>query len=415
MAGFNCKKIIFALFIAAIVALCPFFSPGLAAPTREMPKRHFLSWESSHRPEEFRRIVKKSKPLRRFKVSCRRISKLKSSTFWNRRPYQFAAPFIANGRLYVGADSGFFYAFDIGKKKKLWTFKTEGPIHGRPHALDDTVFVADTKAFVYAIDANSGQEKWRTKLDVEIFSEPVPYADKLYVVDSSGRLYALQKDSGFEAWHTDPSEKSFGFSIRRQATPVVADGLVITGTSAGTVIAYRADTGDIAWVKQVGNKQSQLYDVDSEPLVTDGKMYVSSADGILACLDVKTGNILWTANAGGPNDIKLSEGKLFAAGQGILTALDPESGSIFWQQDFETPEISTPAGGEHFVAVASTMDKFYLVDSETGDVVYEHYIRKGSFSDPFTVGDRVYLLINNGKLYSYKIRELKPLKVRGEK
>ncbi len=397
------------IFAAALMA-----SEAFAA-VKSRPKTHFLSWESLNRPEEVRRYASEQGSLRRFKISKDRIAKLKKSSFWNKRPYQFASPIVENGRLYVGCDAGRFYAFDVPRGKKVWEFKSEGPVQARAALSDGTVYLADTKAFVYALDAESGAERWRARLDSEVLATPLVSGTRLIVTDLSGRIYALDRGTGGRIWNTDTADKGLGFSVRRASSPIEVGGRIIIGTSSGSVIAYNSGDGTVAWVRQIGDRQSRIHDVDSRPLSAGGSVFVSSADGNFAALNPVDGGVLWTSEAGGVNDPIFHEGRIYASGDGVLTALSPESGTISWQQDLETPEISSPAGGERFVVVATTTDKFYIIDSENGDIIYDRFIRKGSFGDPVIDGEHLYILSNSGALYGFKLKEMPPKKMREPK
>jgi outer membrane protein assembly factor BamB len=400
--------------LAAVWVAFPFFL-GSEALARQRPKTHFLSWESLRRPEEFRRLDKRVRPLRRFNLSRRRVVKLKKSSFWNRRPYQFSTPLVYEGRIYLGVDAGFFYAVDMSPPSKRWTFRAEGPIQAQASAADDAVYFGDCKGFVYALERASGDLLWKVKLDAEIMAKPLVAGNRLYVVTMSGRLFALDRQRGVEIWHTDASERGFGFAVRRCADPVLKNGLIYVGTSAGTLFAYRASDGQIVWVRQLGDRRSMVYDLDSTPLFAHNCLYVTSSDQRLSCLGPTEGRVVWSIDVGGANDLLFHKDRLYVSDGGSLYAVEPATGQLLWQQDLETPGLSAPAAGKDFIAIVSTSDKLYLIDDDTGDIVYERYIRKGSFGDPVVVGDQVFVLSNSSRLFSFRVRELPPRKVRGEK
>lgn len=370
--------------------------------------RHYLSWESRGRSQQMRRYAHQRLSLYRYKVSRDKIKKLKKASFWNKRPYQFSTPVISEGILYVGVDASRFYAIDASREKKIWEFETEGPVQGKAAITDGTVYFGDSKTFIYALDAATGEEKWRSRLDNEILATPLVSGGRVYVADMTGRLYALDRATGSQIWHTSSSDRNIGFSIRRASSPVEVGGMIVVGTATGSVVAYRLGDGSVAWIRQIGDRQSQVYDVDAMPLVSGGRIYVSSADGALAAIDASSGQVLWVTDGGGPNDLLLVDDRIFAASGGVLTSIDANSGSTLWQQDFKTPEISSPVANDHYVAVVSTTDKFYLVDRETGDVVYDRFVRRGALGDPIVDGDHIYLLSNSSALWSFKVRELPP-------
>jgi outer membrane protein assembly factor BamB len=126
------------------------------------------------------------------------------------------------------------------------------------------------------------------------------------------------------------------------------------------------------------------------------------------------GEILWGVPAGGANDLLYHDGVLYASGAGMLAAIDPATGSKFWEQNLDTPGISSPAGGKGYIAVVSTQDKLYLVDQYNGDIVFERYVRRGSFGDPFILGDELFVVANTSRLFSFYVHE-KEKKVKKQK
>ncbi len=379
-------------------------------------KRHYTSQESHQRSKKYRRGMRYggSDAYKRFKVKKDKISKLKKSSFWNKRPYQFSTPLVADGRLFVGVDAGLFYAFDVERGKKLWKFKTKGSVQSKAAFFNATVFFGDAKGVLYALDAADGTVKWERPLDTEVLAAPLILGTRLYIPTMSGRLYALDTSTGVEYWHTAADEREFGFSIRRCATPVAGNGFIYQGTATGDVKAVSQADGHIAWVSKLGSRESQVYDVDSTPLLHEGRLFTASADGLLYSLNPADGSIEWTSDAGGVGDIIYKDGKLYSTGGGNLYALDPASGLIFWSQDFEKPAVSSPAAGDGFITVVSTIDKIYIVESASGDIVYERYIRKGSLGDPIVYDDEhIYVLSNSGRLFGFHVKRIEPKKKKG--
>jgi len=378
---------------------------------RHSVKRHFLSWESLRRPEQFRNLEKlELRSNRRIALSRRRIVRVAKSPFWHARPYQFSTPLLSDDKLYIGVDSGYFFGIDIRMSSKMWTFRTDGSVQSKAAISGKTVFFGDCKANMYAVSSDSGKLIWKEKLDTAIMSTPFIDGNVLYVSTMSGRLYALRISDGSELWHTYPEERNFGFSVRKQSSPIGGSGLIFIGTSAGLLEAFHQNDGTVAWLKTIGNRNDSLFDVDDRPLFINGKLYVTSADGILVCLDAKTGRILWDASAGGVNDPIYYEGKLYVTGGKKLSCVDPSSGRIYWEQELNVLGLSSPVAGKRYIAVVSTTNKLYLIDSDTGDILFERYVRKGSFGDPVISDDILYVLSNTGRLFSFKISELKPRK-----
>jgi len=382
------------------------------------PKRHFTSQEAQKRPEQYRReqFYGVSDAWRRFKVKKDKISRLKKSSFWNKRPFQFSTPLVANETLFVGVDAGVFYAFRVPRGKKMWKFKAEGPVQSEPAYSEGTVYFGDGKGIFYALDAEQGSVRWQVALDTEILAAPLVIGPRVYIPTMSGRLYALDASTGIEYWHTSADEKEFGFSVRGSSSPSEGLGLIFQGTATGDVRAIRQSDGQVIWETRIGNPRNRVYDVDSQPLLIEGQLFAASADGLLYSLDPRDGSVNWASDAGGANDIAYRNGRLYTTGGSNLYCVDPATGLIFWSQDFEKPAMSAPALGDGFITVVSTIDKIYIVESATGDIAYERYVRKGSLGDPTVVDDRyVYILSNSGRLFSFEVRRVEPKQKKGRR
>ena len=411
------KRIVFLIAIMPVVVILgSCLSAEAIAYVDKRPQMHFTSQELHNRPEKYRMMRASVRSLRRIDVTRGLVIKLKPSTLWNKRPYQFSTPEIDGKKLYVGVDSGYFYSIGINPPKKLWFYKAEGPVQAKALASGDDVFFGDCKGYAYSLNAENGKLNWKIQLDAEIMARPLAVGDMIYIFTMSGRLFALDKKRGVELWHTDASERSFGFSVRRAADPVLYNGVIYIGTSAGTLFAYREVDGALLWARQLGDRQSMVYDLDSTPLFIEDKLYVASADGQLFCMDPTNGTVIWSIGVGGADDMLYHEGRLYVSGgSGNLYAVDPASGNLLWEQDLETAGISSPAGGKNYVTVVTTDKKLYIIDADNGDIIFDRYVKKGSFGDPVVLGDKLIVLANTGRLFTFKIRELPPRKKSSKK
>ncbi len=387
-----------------LVALIFSAQAAVAARKYAKPKKHFLSWESANAHDQMKPWRKIARPERSFEVRKRKVVRLKKPSFFDRKPVQFATPVHQDGQIFVGSTAGLFYAVDMRLNDKDWYFSTEGGIEAPAAVNGGSVYVGDIKGYAYSFDTASGRLNWKVLLGNEILGAPLVKGDRVYLVTMDGRLFALNRATGAELWHTDAMERQVGFTVRRQSSPIHYDGMIIYGTSRGTLVAYGEDA-NLVWVRMLGQPQSQVMDVDSRPLVVNGKIYATSADGVLFCLDPRDGNVLWSVGGGGANDLLYHDGKIYATGGGTLMALDPESGSVFWEQNVERKGISSPAGGKGYIAVVSTKDKLFLIDQINGDIVYDRFIRRGSYGDPIVVGDQLYVLANTSRVFSFEIHE----------
>jgi outer membrane protein assembly factor BamB len=143
-----------------------------------------------------------------------------------------------DGTIYAGLKNNDFLAINPSGRL-LWRFRLDGLPAGDPAvAVDGTVYVG-TRAGTLAALSHLGRPQWTITLPGAIIRAPaVDGAGTIYLVAADRRLYALT------AWG------EFKWSLPIPAVPtalaVEAGGVVLVGTSEGSLIAVRP-SGDVAW------------------------------------------------------------------------------------------------------------------------------------------------------------------------
>jgi outer membrane protein assembly factor BamB len=155
------------------------------------------------------------------------------------------------------------------------------------------------------LDASTGRQKWRTDApgkpggaDFENSATPCVAGGRCYVLGSTGFLYCLNVQDGGIVWKGKiPSGATNSSSV------VVAEGKAII-TVAGAMLAFKTDTGDLAWQQHGG------YSAASPVLWTSGgKTFVIGGSGKqLSCVDVADGALLWKTAPGGNNSTPVIAG-----------------------------------------------------------------------------------------------------------
>ena len=332
------------------------------------------------------------------------VVKLKQNSFFNRKPYQFAKPVVDGDKIFVGVQRGFFYGIDAKRGKKLWVYRTQGPIYASARVEGDIVYFSDFKGTVYALNKETGKLIWISKVDGEVMSAPLLLEDKIYVVTLARELAQLDRATGNILWQTSQPFRERGFSIVGAADPVFAEGRILAGFSDGSFAAFNPANGDMIWSKQLGERSAEFRDVDGTVLLAGGLAYVSSAEGRMFALNPKTGEIVWEAPFGGVNDAALADDLLYVTAGGVVYCVKAASGEQIWEQALDIPGISSPALYDKWLAVVATKGKIYFVDRINGDVLYGYYVKGGSYSSPIMVENRLYLLSNASRLYAFQYK-----------
>jgi polyvinyl alcohol dehydrogenase (cytochrome) len=140
----------------------------------------------------------------------------------------YAQPTVVRGRLFVGTDTGSFYALNAETGCVYWTFQAKSGVRATASVgrvgntgTRSAVFFGDLKGNVYALDARSGRLIWTTRVEEHVTSRitaaPTLHDGVLYVPVSSweefaasaplfscctsvGKIVALQAATGATLW-----------------------------------------------------------------------------------------------------------------------------------------------------------------------------------------------------------------------
>jgi eukaryotic-like serine/threonine-protein kinase len=205
---------------------------------------------------------------------------------------------------YVGSADRRVYALDAATGATRWTTTTGGRVLDPPAVADGVVYVRARDGNAYALDAATGAIIWTASIGGSPMfglppgtSSPAVADGMVYVAGLyNGRLYALDAATGATMWTA-----TRGFTVG--GTPAVADGVVyaLLGTGLGTadLLALNADTGAVVWTVLGGPLSSPS---SVSPVVANGVLYSGTVAGVLGARNPATGAILWSdGTAGGSN------------------------------------------------------------------------------------------------------------------
>ncbi len=230
----------------------------------------------------------------------------------------YGQPTIVDGRVFVGADTGYVYALDQATGCVRWSFQADAGVRSavtvgslaatRASAtrvseasaseVSTVAYFGDLNGNVYALDVASGRQVWKVSVDAHaltrITASPVLHAGRLYVSVSSmeegastsprypcctfrGSVVALRADTGAQVW------KTYTIPEAPKPTRVNSAGIQQFGPSGGSV--WSSPTID--------PRRNALY-------VGTGNAYsrpVASTTDSLMAFDLSDGRVLWSVQA----------------------------------------------------------------------------------------------------------------------
>lgn len=317
---------------------------------------------------------------------------------WN--PSETATPVLddAETRLYVATHDGAVRCRFRGRTS--WIYQASGAVLAAPAIAGETLFVAGGDGVVYALNRFTGALRWRADLREELTTVPLVSEGRVFVMSSEQSVTALDAKDGKSLWkyHRDPPG---GFTIRGDARPELAHGLLYAAFADGTVAAVQPEDGVVRWSRQVSGTGDYL-DVDSLAAPeSDSRIYVASAKAGILALDAANGDIAWSAPLPGANHVLVEGLRVIGGGRGALVAFDRAGGGTLWKLNLGRDRFPTqPVAVSGLVLVAQDRGPLMTVDLQTGEALNAFDPGSG-FSQPVLALPRVaYVLSNGGALYS---------------
>lgn len=301
-----------------------------------------------------------------------------------------ASPVIAGSTMYVGAENGNLYAFNLKDRSLLWLFHARGGIASTPAVAGGLIYFLSRDGRFHALDAGTGAPRWTFQTQGESFfsahglygadpatgpapdpwdlylSSPVVHQGKVYFGSSDERLYALDAASGKLAW-------AFKTGGVIHSSPAIGGKMVLVGSWDGVLYALDADSGEERWrfKTQTEQKHSILLGIQSSPTVDQDSVYIGARDGYLYALDLASGARKWRYDAqnswvvGTP---AMDADKLYVgtSDTGLLLALDKRTGREAWRYDTQVWTFSSPLLVGGTLWTATMKGTLHALDAASG-------------------------------------------------
>ncbi|HGK6630286.1 TPA: outer membrane protein assembly factor BamB [Legionella pneumophila] len=218
------------------------------------------------------------------------------------------------------------------------TRKTNEYLNIKPAIRGDIIYTADASGLVQAVSKKDGQIKWSTSLKNNIVSGPTVADGYLVVGTNASTLVLLNQSDGKEIWQNKVSAEVL-------APPALSHQKVIAKTIDGKVYAIDAVNGKQLWVADHG-APSLVLKASSSPIIVDNLVLVGFSDGKLDALELQTGRLIWQRSIAygmGASDVErlvdidsdpiISNNVAYLATyQGYVGALSLSNGQFIWRK-----------------------------------------------------------------------------------
>jgi outer membrane protein assembly factor BamB len=229
---------------------------------------------------------------------------------------------------------------------------------------------------------------WTSSLNDSVTTSPAVAVGKVFVGTSGGKFYALDLATGGIIWTLN-----VGSPI--SAAPAYCDGGVFFGTqNPGEIYAVNASTGLVSWLYEASPGAA----VYSSPAVVNGMVISGSSDGSLLCLNESNGELLWNTHMGSGrlSSPAVQNGTVFVSTTMGAYAVDMLTGTLIWHFVTSWPVTSCPAVADGLVFVAEeNNDHFYVLNENNGQPVWNLWT--GGWLTPPAVDSSKQLVIVGSK------------------
>ncbi len=335
-------------------------------------------------------------------------------------------PTVVDGVLYADSTDGKIAAFDAASGKQLWekSSRTKGWFgwgdkkHQRPDALyaggpavaGDLLVVGTLDGHVYGMGAKDGSPRWEAELNSEVVAAPAISGDLVIARTQDGRVYGLDAATGKRRWVYDQGSVP-ALSLRGNAAPLAANGVVFIGSDDGKLVALRQDNGDKLWEQKLANGEGRtdierLDDADGAIVLDGSTLYGAAYHGNLTAIDGPSGRPLWSHPFSTYTALAVSGNAVYGVDdQGVAWAFDRSGGADMWKNDkLKYRWLTGPAVQGNYVVVADAYGYVHWLQSGDGALAARVRLSKKAIqAQPLVVGDTVYVEDVKGHIGAYRL------------
>jgi outer membrane protein assembly factor BamB len=199
------------------------------------------------------------------------------------------APRIFNDIVYMGSNTGVMRAYDLETGRVLWSKDEKTRLGAPAEFFKDQIVYGGLSGRLFVRHYMTGKLKYAIDLGAPIESAPVYYNDRLLIYLRGHQIVHLDAETGKILWAYKRAVP-VTTTLQRTTRPLVIGNKIIVGFADGFVGALSTQEGLLLWeTKLVEN--SKFVDVDLNPLVAGGMVVTGSPSGDLMAVNPDSGAI----------------------------------------------------------------------------------------------------------------------------
>jgi outer membrane protein assembly factor BamB len=310
------------------------------------------------------------------------------------------------GRIFAGGIDGSFICLSTKDGKILWRNLTSGPIESHPTVAGGIVYVGSASGTLYAYRISDGEQLWSYQMPGSVSGQPVLAGDKVLVMTDVNVIVCLEAQTGKWRWSYKRSIPVGRFQVKGVADPLVDGDTVYAGFSDGFLTTLSLEDGSLQHAKKLSGTRDNFTDVDTSPILIDGLLITGSfTQGIIA-LDTKKLDKRWSFSVEGPSKIESSDGILyFSTANSKVYAIRAKDGKPIWSFSAKKGQLSRPVICGRWLFVSSEEYSLLALDKSSGELVQIFNPGKGANAAPLVHANRIFWTSNGETLYSMAVTQ----------
>jgi len=307
-------------------------------------------------------------------------------------------PIVANQTLFIGSETGSFFAVDLDKRSANWTFQAGSPIEASALVIDGAVIFGSDEGFLFALDQATGKLLWKNQAEDRILGAAswakLKDGTRIIVVGSYDTfLYAFRMKDGKFLWKFESENYIHG-------TPTIAGNHVLFGGCDGFFRFLSTEDGKLAKSIDLGHYMPASAACDTT------NVYFGHVGKGVAALNLGSGETIWSfqaADDGFFSSPALSENSIFIGNRDDhLYALAKKDGSLLWKFKARGAIDSSPTVFGTQVGFGSDDGRIYILDKRTGKRQWSYDLGDRISSSLRVFNNRLFVSCEDGKVYTFK-------------
>ncbi|MBV9027528.1 MAG: PQQ-binding-like beta-propeller repeat protein [Candidatus Eremiobacteraeota bacterium] len=356
-----------------------------------------------------------------------------------------ASPTVADGVVFVGNNSGWLYALDLGSGATVWKTHVVNPLMSAPLLYNDVVIVGEGDptsrtsspsepvmvgegpSALIAFDRGSGQVRWQTAVAGSAMPTPAIINGVLVHHDGAGWINAVDPSTGTKRY-----ARWIGSMASMSAIlPVGGGDFVTAGVGTNDVWRLRADDGAVVWRSSFSRGASGIGDC---PQVSDGRRvfcdYVSpvfpdtstvightTVERVYA-LDLSSGAPVWdVALEAGELPIRneaaipMLAGGLLYLGSSVspwMHAMDATTGMVAWERKTRGAVKGGIVALDGAIYFGDLGGYLWALDAKTGNVIGDKQMHTAfNVGSPIVVGQTLIIGSDSGAVIAIPLEQIR--------